>query len=221
MSPFSQLGHVRGFRGDIDHQLTPVISYLDELNRHFSPNHHHFMNCFIPRFDLTEDDRFYYLCGEVPGAKADEITIEPSNDHTLHIYGTTCRSNGVLIASQDTPEQESNAQDVERDDAISSASADKGAEFQSRQVRLPFQHHTAGGSGRGNNSNASLQPHQGFILSERLVGNFRRKFDFPMPIEEEAVKANLENGLLSLLIPKKVQFRDMDKPKKIPVVEVH
>lgn len=34
------------------------------------------MNCFIPRFDLEEDSHFYYLYGEVPGAKVEDITIE-------------------------------------------------------------------------------------------------------------------------------------------------
>jgi hypothetical protein len=35
------------------------------------------MNCFIPRFDLEEDAHFYYLRGEIRGAKAEDITIEP------------------------------------------------------------------------------------------------------------------------------------------------
>jgi len=30
-------------------------------------------------------------CGEIPGAKAEDITIVPTNDHTLVIYGVTQR----------------------------------------------------------------------------------------------------------------------------------
>lgn len=92
MPVFSQIDRDRGFSEDIDEQFPSAIRYLDELHRHFS-NHHRFMNRFIPRFDLTEDDHFY--C-ELPGAKADYITIEPSNDHTLRIYGIIRRLNSGL-----------------------------------------------------------------------------------------------------------------------------
>lgn len=40
------------------------------------------------------------------------------------------------------------------------------------------------------------------LLSERVVGDFHRSFTFPCPISEEGVKASMENGVLSLLVPK-------------------
>jgi HSP20 family protein len=204
----------------VDDQFPSAIRYLDELYRHFS-NHH--QNRFIPRFDLTEDDHFYYLCGELPGAKADYITIEPSNDHTLRIYGTIPRLNSGLPSPDQNSHtcKETEVQVNKVNDTVSSPPADKGTPFQSRHIRLPFHHHPVGDSREGNRSNTLLQPHQGILLSERLVGNFHRKFDFLMPVEEEAIKANLENGLLTLLLPKKVQCRDLDKPRTIPIVEIH
>ncbi|KAG0645057.1 hypothetical protein D0Z07_9090, partial [Hyphodiscus hymeniophilus] len=63
-----------------------VIRHLDQFDRHFSHTHR-IMNCFIPRFDLEEDAKFYYI----PGAKVDDITIEAHGQNTLVIYGRTHR----------------------------------------------------------------------------------------------------------------------------------
>jgi len=227
MSPLSQLAFHRGYNGGIDHDFSPILRYIDELDRHFS-HHHSFMNCFIPRFDLEEDDRFYYLCGEIPGAKADDIVIEPHDDHTLIIYGATHRpSTGPLGPKQNQidgehplppPTRVSGTKLTEEAEFDPSDPTDKPA-FTSRHIRLPFHHSTADATTQaGNTPKASQQLGQGILLSERLVGNFHRTFAFPMPVIEEAIKANLEDGLLSLLIPKKVKCKDMDKVRRIPIV---
>jgi HSP20 family protein len=62
------------------------------------------VNCFIPRFDLEEDAHFYYLGGEIPRAKAEDITIEPRDSHTLVIYGSSQRhstGHNTLRAKED------------------------------------------------------------------------------------------------------------------------
>ncbi|KAF8246647.1 HSP20-like chaperone, partial [Wilcoxina mikolae CBS 423.85] len=41
-------------------------------------------------------------------------------------------------------------------------------------------------------------------VSERSVGSFRRVFRFPTPVDTDNVKASLEHGILSLVVPKKV-----------------
>jgi HSP20 family molecular chaperone IbpA len=85
MSPFSQLGSVLG-HNNIDHQFNSALGYLDELDRHFS-HRHRLMNCFIPRFDLEEDAKSYYLYGDLPGACAENIAIEAHGENTLVIFG--------------------------------------------------------------------------------------------------------------------------------------
>ncbi|KAF8247511.1 HSP20-like chaperone, partial [Wilcoxina mikolae CBS 423.85] len=40
-------------------------------------------------------------------------------------------------------------------------------------------------------------------VSERSVGSFRRVFQFPMQVDMDGVKAGLENGILSMVVPKK------------------
>jgi HSP20 family protein len=86
-------------------------------------------------------------------------------------------------------------------------------------IRLPFHHSTTGTTQAGNTTKAPQQAGRGILLSERLIGNFHRTFAFPMPVVEEAIKANLEDGLLSLLIPKKVKCKDMDQVRRISIVQ--
>jgi len=105
MSPFTQLE--RPFTGgsNIDRNFSPILNYLDEFDRHFS-HRHRFMNCFIPRFDLEEDASFYYLYGEIPGAKVEDINIEAHDDHTLVVSGTTHRPTPPNLAAMGSPAHE-------------------------------------------------------------------------------------------------------------------
>jgi len=41
-----------------------------------------------------------------------------------------------------------------------------------------------------------------YWVSERSVGEFRRDFSFPARIDQDAVKASLKNGVLSIVVPK-------------------
>ncbi|KAI9261036.1 HSP20-like chaperone [Sporodiniella umbellata] len=41
-----------------------------------------------------------------------------------------------------------------------------------------------------------------WIVSERTMGSFQRAFSFPVPIQAEGIKANYENGILKVTIPK-------------------
>ncbi len=39
-------------------------------------------------------------------------------------------------------------------------------------------------------------------MSERSVGEFSRSFSFPVRVDQDAVKASMKNGILSILVPK-------------------
>jgi len=92
MSPFSQLSNPStGYGGGIDRDFSPILNYLDEFDRHFS-RRHRFVNCFIPRFDLEEDENNYYLYGDIPGAGVTDINVEAHDNHTLVIWGKTQRA---------------------------------------------------------------------------------------------------------------------------------
>ncbi|EAS36395.3 heat shock protein 30 [Coccidioides immitis RS] len=41
-----------------------------------------------------------------------------------------------------------------------------------------------------------------YWVSERSVGEFQRSFNFPTRVDQDAVKANLRHGVLSIVVPK-------------------
>jgi HSP20 family molecular chaperone IbpA len=125
MSPFSQLSSPStGYGGGIDRDFSPILNYLDEFDRHFS-RRHRFVNCFIPRFDLEEDENNYYLYGDIPGAGVADINIEAHDNHTLVIWGKTQRAG---------PEVEEGGQAGEES-------------TESRFVKVPVQDHEQNGTG--------------------------------------------------------------------------
>lgn len=53
-------------------------------------------------------------------------------------------------------------------------------------------------------------------VSERSVGEFRRTFSFPTPVDQEHAHARLKNGILSLEIPK---LSETHEKKKVCIEE--
>ncbi|CAK7240450.1 MAG: hypothetical protein STHCBS139747_001891 [Sporothrix thermara] len=49
---------------------------------------------------------------------------------------------------------------------------------------------------------ATATPSERYWVQERAIGQFKRVFNFPVPVDEANVRANLENGILSVSIPK-------------------
>lgn len=45
-------------------------------------------------------------------------------------------------------------------------------------------------------------PSERYWFQERAVGQFKRVFNFPVPVDEASVRASLENGILNVSIPK-------------------
>ena len=56
--PFTQLdSSIGATQGDVvDRNFSPVVSFIDEVYRHFS-HHHSFLRCYILRFNLEERRR--------------------------------------------------------------------------------------------------------------------------------------------------------------------
>ena len=55
------------------------------------------------------------------------------------------------------------------------------------------------------NSSSSSEPHFKYWVRERSLGEFERRFAFPGRVDQEAVKASLRNGILSVVVPKIVE----------------
>lgn len=211
MSPFSQLGSILPGKGPhhngLDHEFSPILHYIDEFDRHFS-HRHRFMNCFIPRFDLEEDSHSYYLYGELPGAKVEDITIEAHGENTLVVYGRTNRPYS-LSQNQDKenkgtpPSDDGNTYvNVKASDAEKPIPGQHSPAASNEKPNPP--HHDPNRLVSHDSSTEAVNklPQRRTLLSERLVGEFHRTFTFPCPIAEEGVKASMENGVLYLLVPK-------------------
>lgn len=52
---------------------------------------------------------------------------------------------------------------------------------------------------------SSSEPHFKYWVRERSLGEFERRFAFPSRVDQEAVKASLRNGILSVVVPKIVE----------------
>ncbi|KAK0122526.1 hypothetical protein ONS95_010754 [Cadophora gregata] len=222
MSPFTQLqtalGHNHGYGNGIDKDFSPILHYIDEFDRHFS-RRHRFMNCFIPRFDLEEDNRNYYLYGDIPGATASEITVEANDDHTLVVYGNTKRPG---------PEREGEVkgEGVSNPTPGFQAASVREQEQQTFEPSPPTQPapapaHTHHQRHLTSNSDPNPNPttNHVILLSERLTGDFHRTFAFPCAVDEKGVKASMENGVLSVVVPKRDVVERKKKGIKIPVLK--
>ncbi|KAJ6112257.1 hypothetical protein N7523_008318 [Penicillium sp. IBT 18751x] len=56
--------------------------------------------------------------------------------------------------------------------------------------------------GEGTEQKRDAKPQYRFWASERATGEFQRTFSFPTRVDQDAVKANLKNGILSVTVPK-------------------
>ncbi|KAH6702972.1 HSP20-like chaperone [Leptodontidium sp. MPI-SDFR-AT-0119] len=223
MSPFTQLqtalGHNYGYGNGIDKDFSPILHYIDEFDRHFS-SRHRFMNCFIPRFDLEEDDWNYYLYGDIPGATVSDITVEANDERTLVVYGNTKRPG---------PEREGEVkgEGVSNPTPGFQASSLREQEKQTSEPSPPIQpapaltHHQRHlTSDSDPNPNPNPTTNHVILLSERLTGDFHRTFAFPRAVNEKGVKASMENGVLSVVVPKRhAAEEERKKGNKIPILK--
>ncbi|KAA8642545.1 hypothetical protein EYZ11_004510 [Aspergillus tanneri] len=56
--------------------------------------------------------------------------------------------------------------------------------------------------GHSEHDKSEEDPEHSWLYSERSVGDFRRSFCFPSPVDDDRVQATLKNGVLSITVPK-------------------
>ncbi|GFG18020.1 hypothetical protein IFM61392_10341 [Aspergillus lentulus] len=56
--------------------------------------------------------------------------------------------------------------------------------------------------GHSERESTSENPEQSWWFSERSVGDFRRSFRFPGPVDRDHIDATLKDGVLSINVPK-------------------
>ncbi|KAK2812371.1 hypothetical protein FQN50_001370 [Emmonsiellopsis sp. PD_5] len=173
--------------------FTPLFRLLDDYESHRAsggePTSHLGAAAgglrFAPRFDVREDKDAYHLDGELPGINQKDIDIEFIDSQTLVIKGHTKREYTASSGGEEPPQATGARQPTVEDEEAE----------QQRQRQVTRQ---------GGREVGRVAPEGGakFWVSERSVGEFSRSFNFPTRVNQEAVKASLKNGILSVVIPK-------------------
>lgn len=205
----------------------------DVSNNNTGNGHHHHrrhVRTFNPRFDVVETEAAYELHGDLAGVEKDNVQLEFTDPQTLVVRGRVERryeagtppTAAQPAAIEDVqmsgalPEKEGEWQDVEshtkehqasvedeKDETETTATAEAPAPATpattSTEVAKPAEKAAAAAPTAPKNS---LK----YWVSERSVGEFSRTFSFPSRIEQDHVTANLNNGVLTVTVPKAKKY---------------
>jgi HSP20 family molecular chaperone IbpA len=155
-------------------EFPPIFRLLSNLDVP-TPSSTSTIRSFAPKFDVREAKEAYYLDGELPGIAQKEIDIEFTDPQTMVVKGRVERE----YASDIQPE---------------------GPEGKGKKV----QDGEKGVTKKGEEEEEEEGGRHSYWVSERSVGEFHRTFTFPSRVDNEAVKAKLKDGILSVTIPKVV-----------------
>ena len=174
---------------------------------------------FTPKFDLKENDADFELHGELPGIEKDQVHIEFTDPQTILIRGRVERARTTGTPPAFLLEEDS--------DKMSGAltGGEQQSETSSAEKRRSSFHATVEDDVEEGNSTAAptpatttteisrpapteqpqqqqQQPRLKYWISERSVGEFSRSFQFPTRVEHDGVSASLNNGVLTVVVPK-------------------
>lgn len=162
-------------------EFTPLFRLLDDYDTHRSgrgSSQTSTIRAFRPKFDVNELKDSYELHGDLPGIEQKDVNIEFVDPHTLVITGRVERS-----TSSGTPP---------------SATIEGGKQPAGRVTGAKDQ----SASSPGSQGESDEDPQCRCWITERSVGEFHRSFTFPSRVDQDGVKANLKNGVLSVIVPK-------------------
>lgn len=177
-------------------EISPLFRLLDDYDRAARDAFRNVdtqVRSFSPKFDVKETKEAYELHGEFPGIEQKDINIEWTDSNTLTVSGHT----------------ESHHESGQRPQGFIEE-GEVGKENKEKYHKPTVEDDAAGKQGK--NQAVAKKPEQEvakkeddgtkFWVSERSVGEFHRAFSFPARVNQEAVKASLKNGILSIVVPK-------------------
>jgi HSP20 family protein len=190
-------------------EFAPLFRLFDEYDRQAFRNTDQqirSLRSFTPRFDVKETKENYELHGELPGIEQNDINIEWTDNNTLaisgrheHVREEGTRPQGLIENDIDSTQQ---PKKLEHQPTVEEDSTDTST--RNTQVsKLSEEHQVDKNEG----------PRTKYWVSERSVGEFHRSFAFPARVDQDAVKASLKNGILSIVVPK----AQAPQPRKINI----
>lgn len=186
-------------------EFAPLFRLFDEYDRQafrgLDRQINQSIRSFTPKFDVKETKDNYELHGELPGLEQKAINIEWTDNNTLTISGRHEQvreegqrpqgfienSNGDSDNAQHKLEQHQHQHQPTVEDETAASDANNKVAKQSGQQEVAKQ---------------DEQPKAKYWVSERSIGEFHRSFAFPARVDQDAVKASLKDGILSIVVPK-------------------
>lgn len=171
-----------------DASFSPLFRLLDDFDHYTRQEGGHrnsrrsTLSQFQPRFDLHETGESYELHGELPGMSKENVQIDFTEPQSMLIRGKLERA--YTAGKPPAGQIEGTAQSSAITDCESAQESSDGTFLENQ----------------GNVENAADQTK--YWLTERSVGVFSRSFNFPTPVDRDAVSASLKDGVLSVVVPK-------------------
>jgi len=167
-------------------EFSPLFRLFDDYERSMQTMDDR-LRAFTPKFDVKEKNDSYELSGEFPGVEQKDINIEWTDSQTLSIHGRHeevkeegQRPSAGFIEGEAKSDRKGKQPTVEDEGAQTQVAKKGGQEMQKK----------------------SDMHEPKYWVSERSVGEFHRSFAFPSPVDQDAVKASLKNGILNITVPK-------------------
>ncbi|KAK4207794.1 30 kDa heat shock protein [Rhypophila decipiens] len=188
---------------------------------------------FKPKFDVHEIENTYELHGELAGIQRENLNIEFTDPRTIQISGRIERTKEQqpTIEEQQHPEvteaektngtnddDNNNHHATVEDDPEEETASNKSwtrvgspkPETAAEPTKTQIEKAPKEAATPKKNDNAGGK----IWLWERSIGEFSRTFTFPRDVEHNGVSASLNNGILSVTVPKKA----MHQPRRIAVL---
>jgi HSP20 family molecular chaperone IbpA len=196
--------------GASDASFTPLFRLLDDFDSYSRGN-----NCqgglrqtapsWQPKFDVRETGEAYELHGELPGLSKENVNIEFTEPQTMLVRGRVERTYtagtpptgqiegaapaGKAITENKDEHRKSHqptVSDEEDEDTEIVSSHDQQEHVEKETQETP----------------AKAADKAKYWLTERSIGEFARTFNFPARVDQDAVSASLQDGILTVSVPK-------------------
>ena len=179
------------------YSFTPLFRLLDDFHEYSSSSGG--SKTFNPRFDVRELESAYELHGELPGVDQKNIEVEFTDTQTLTIRGHLERtySSGTPPAGVVKGGKIGAITEGGESDKFHKASVeDEEADGKGKTKGTTGEEQQAGKDEQWQDKHGKLW------ISERSVGEFVRSFNFPTRVDQDNVKAQMKDGILTIVVPK-------------------
>ncbi|KAI1618784.1 hypothetical protein EDD36DRAFT_414443 [Exophiala viscosa] len=207
--PTTQVAHTYPEKGHHLHHIP--IPYL--VNKATKVFHDHDAEVHMPKADIRETPKNFYLEIELPGVKdKNELHLRWTSTRTLLVTSKTQRpgipESDLLEGPAETVEatESPTAQTTTPAPAPAPAPTQTtpGPEAQTPPVQT--------------NGTAAPAPAKAHLtVHERPIGDLMRAFNFPVDVDRDNTHAKLDAGLLKVIVPKMVHGKPEDSHVQVPV----